>query len=98
MEKRGLDSGLGLVGARMRKCFRFPDRSFDAYTIAFGIRNVTHIDKALAGGAPRAQARRAVFLPRILDDRSGRALPRKPMISYSHRLLSRNWARLISGG
>jgi demethylmenaquinone methyltransferase / 2-methoxy-6-polyprenyl-1,4-benzoquinol methylase len=25
-----------------------PDRSFDAYTIAFGIRNVTHIDKALA--------------------------------------------------
>jgi demethylmenaquinone methyltransferase/2-methoxy-6-polyprenyl-1,4-benzoquinol methylase len=26
----------------------FPDGSFDAYTIAFGIRNVTHIDKALA--------------------------------------------------
>ncbi len=26
----------------------FPDHSFDAYTIAFGIRNVTHIDKALA--------------------------------------------------
>ncbi|CAN1723839.1 Ubiquinone/menaquinone biosynthesis C-methyltransferase UbiE [Hyphomicrobium sp. 1Nfss2.1] len=26
----------------------FADRSFDAYTIAFGIRNVTHIDKALA--------------------------------------------------
>lgn len=26
----------------------FPDKSFDAYTIAFGIRNVTHIDKALA--------------------------------------------------
>jgi len=26
----------------------FPDRSFDAYTIAFGIRNVTHIDQALA--------------------------------------------------
>ena len=25
----------------------FADRSFDAYTIAFGIRNVTHIDKAL---------------------------------------------------
>ena len=25
-----------------------PDASFDAYTIAFGIRNVTHIDKALA--------------------------------------------------
>jgi demethylmenaquinone methyltransferase/2-methoxy-6-polyprenyl-1,4-benzoquinol methylase len=26
----------------------FPDRSFNAYTIAFGIRNVTHIDRALA--------------------------------------------------
>jgi demethylmenaquinone methyltransferase/2-methoxy-6-polyprenyl-1,4-benzoquinol methylase len=26
----------------------FPDNTFDAYTIAFGIRNVTHIDKALA--------------------------------------------------
>jgi demethylmenaquinone methyltransferase / 2-methoxy-6-polyprenyl-1,4-benzoquinol methylase len=26
----------------------FPDSHFDAYTIAFGIRNVTHIDKALA--------------------------------------------------
>lgn len=26
----------------------FDGRSFDAYTIAFGIRNVTHIDKALA--------------------------------------------------
>ena len=26
----------------------FPDAHFDAYTIAFGIRNVTHIDQALA--------------------------------------------------
>jgi demethylmenaquinone methyltransferase/2-methoxy-6-polyprenyl-1,4-benzoquinol methylase len=26
----------------------FPDATFDAYTIAFGIRNVTHIDQALA--------------------------------------------------
>jgi demethylmenaquinone methyltransferase/2-methoxy-6-polyprenyl-1,4-benzoquinol methylase len=26
----------------------FPDRSFDAFTIAFGIRNVTHLDRALA--------------------------------------------------
>jgi demethylmenaquinone methyltransferase/2-methoxy-6-polyprenyl-1,4-benzoquinol methylase len=25
----------------------FPDKSFEAYTIGFGIRNVTHIDKAL---------------------------------------------------
>jgi demethylmenaquinone methyltransferase / 2-methoxy-6-polyprenyl-1,4-benzoquinol methylase len=27
----------------------FPDRSFDGYTIAFGLRNVTDIDKALRG-------------------------------------------------
>ncbi len=26
----------------------FPDNSFDVYTISFGIRNVTHIDKALS--------------------------------------------------
>ena len=26
----------------------FPDRTFDAYTIGFGIRNVTHIDTALS--------------------------------------------------
>jgi demethylmenaquinone methyltransferase / 2-methoxy-6-polyprenyl-1,4-benzoquinol methylase len=26
----------------------FPEKSFDAYTVAFGIRNVTHIDRALA--------------------------------------------------
>lgn len=26
----------------------FPDRSFDAYTVAFGIRNMTHIDKVLS--------------------------------------------------
>ena len=30
------------------EALEFPDMSFDSYTIAFGIRNVTHIDKALA--------------------------------------------------
>jgi demethylmenaquinone methyltransferase/2-methoxy-6-polyprenyl-1,4-benzoquinol methylase len=30
------------------ECLPFCDRSFDAYTIAFGIRNVTRIDKALS--------------------------------------------------
>jgi demethylmenaquinone methyltransferase/2-methoxy-6-polyprenyl-1,4-benzoquinol methylase len=44
--KRGLD---GLVWSRQNaEELAFPSRSFDAYTIAFGIRNVTHIDKALA--------------------------------------------------
>jgi ubiquinone/menaquinone biosynthesis C-methylase UbiE len=29
----------------------FPDNSFDVYTIAFGLRNVTHIDNALKEAA-----------------------------------------------
>lgn len=44
--ERGLDS---LVWSRQNaEELSFPSRFFDAYTIAFGIRNVTHIDKALA--------------------------------------------------
>ena len=44
--KRGYD---GLVWTEQNaEALTFPDRSFDAYTIAFGIRNVTHIDAALA--------------------------------------------------
>jgi demethylmenaquinone methyltransferase / 2-methoxy-6-polyprenyl-1,4-benzoquinol methylase len=39
----------GLVWSRQdAEALTFPGRSFDAYTIAFGIRNVTHIDRALA--------------------------------------------------
>ena len=44
--ERGID---GLVWSRQNaEELAYPDRVFDAYTIAFGIRNVTHIDKALA--------------------------------------------------
>ncbi|GGY92881.1 class I SAM-dependent methyltransferase [Novosphingobium colocasiae] len=44
--ERGIDS---LVWSRQNaEELSFPDRFFDAYTIAFGIRNVTRIDKALA--------------------------------------------------
>jgi len=44
--ERGLD---GLVwSCQNAEMLTYPDRTFDAYTIAFGIRNVTHIDKALA--------------------------------------------------
>lgn len=44
--ERGLDT---LVWSRQNaEVLSFPDRFFDAYTIAFGIRNVTHIDQALA--------------------------------------------------
>ena len=48
--KRGIakDSG-GLVWSRQNaEELAFPDRTFDAYTIAFGIRNVTRIEQALA--------------------------------------------------
>jgi demethylmenaquinone methyltransferase/2-methoxy-6-polyprenyl-1,4-benzoquinol methylase len=44
--KRGID---GLVWSRQNaEELTFPPRMFDAYTIAFGIRNVTHIARALA--------------------------------------------------
>jgi demethylmenaquinone methyltransferase/2-methoxy-6-polyprenyl-1,4-benzoquinol methylase len=44
--QRGLDT---LVWSRQNaETLTYPARTFDAYTIAFGIRNVTHIDKALA--------------------------------------------------
>ena len=45
-KRRGLE---GLLWAEENaETLSFPDQTFDAYTIAFGIRNVTHIDKALA--------------------------------------------------
>ncbi|HEX8216006.1 MAG TPA: class I SAM-dependent methyltransferase [Allosphingosinicella sp.] len=44
--RRGID---GLTWAlENAEALSFGDSSFDAYTIAFGIRNVTHIDEALA--------------------------------------------------
>lgn len=45
-EKRGLASNLEFVEANA-EVLPFEDNSFDAYTIAFGIRNVPDIDKAL---------------------------------------------------
>ena len=44
--KRGID-GLDWPGENAEK-LSFADAKFDAYTIVFGIRNVTHIPKALA--------------------------------------------------
>ena len=43
----GLSQRVGAVVGNA-EALPFPDRMFDAYTIAFGIRNVTHIDRALA--------------------------------------------------
>jgi demethylmenaquinone methyltransferase/2-methoxy-6-polyprenyl-1,4-benzoquinol methylase len=44
---RGLLQGIDWIAGNAES-LPFADRSFDAYTIAFGLRNVTHIDKALA--------------------------------------------------
>jgi demethylmenaquinone methyltransferase/2-methoxy-6-polyprenyl-1,4-benzoquinol methylase len=49
--KRTADARLGERAAFVvgnAEALPFADKTFDAYTIAFGIRNVTHIDKALA--------------------------------------------------
>ena len=48
--RRGVaeDSGSLVWSRQNAEALSLPDRSFDAYTIAFGIRNVTHIDAALA--------------------------------------------------
>ncbi|MEG8221463.1 class I SAM-dependent methyltransferase [Sphingomonas sp. HH69] len=48
--ERAKKKGLGglLWSEQNAEQLTFADRSFDAYTIAFGIRNVTHIDQALA--------------------------------------------------
>jgi demethylmenaquinone methyltransferase/2-methoxy-6-polyprenyl-1,4-benzoquinol methylase len=46
-EKRHLEDNVDFVEANAEE-LPFPDETFDAYTIAFGIRNVPHIDAALA--------------------------------------------------
>lgn len=48
--ERAMDRGIdGLVWSRQNaEELSFQDRFFDAYSIAFGIRNVTHVDQALA--------------------------------------------------
>ncbi len=45
--ERGLEAALTFVDGNA-EALPFPSRCFDAYTIAFGIRNVPRIDKALA--------------------------------------------------
>ncbi len=47
VDKAGLDLRITLTEGNA-ETLPFPDRTFDAYTIAFGIRNVTHLDRALA--------------------------------------------------
>ena len=46
LAERGLADRVDVIEGNA-EALPFPDRSFDAYTIAFGLRNVTDIDKAL---------------------------------------------------
>lgn len=46
-QKKGIAENLTFVEANAED-LPFEDKTFDAYTIAFGIRNVPHIDKALS--------------------------------------------------
>jgi len=48
--QRGIDDGPGSLSWSCQNAeeLTYPAKQFDAYTIVFGIRNVTHIDKALA--------------------------------------------------
>ena len=71
--RQGPRRGAGNISGRVEficgdaETLPFPDRSFDAYTIAFGIRNVTHIEKALSRRLPRVEARRTFSLSRIFS-------------------------------
>ena len=82
---RGLLSGLTWTTGDAEN-LPFPDRSFDGYTIAFGLRNVTDIDKAL-GEAYRVlrpggrfyclefSKVKSASIGRVYDAYSERALP-----------------------
>ncbi len=68
----------GSTRARLASCadaeaLPLPDRSFDAVTIAFGIRNVTQIERALAEARRVLRAGRAVPVPRVLEGRAAGA-------------------------
>jgi demethylmenaquinone methyltransferase/2-methoxy-6-polyprenyl-1,4-benzoquinol methylase len=85
-ERRGLSQHLDFVEANA-EALPFADASFDAYTIALGIRNVPHIDRALSeafrvlkhGGQFLCLEFSQVDLPffeRLYDQWSVQAIPR----------------------
>jgi demethylmenaquinone methyltransferase/2-methoxy-6-polyprenyl-1,4-benzoquinol methylase len=85
-EKKGLSANLTFVEANAEE-LPFPDKTFDAYTIAFGIRNVPRIDHALSeayrvlkrGGRLLVLEFSEVEMPlldRVYDQWSFRAIPK----------------------
>ena len=79
---RHLDEQVSFVEGNA-EALTFPDRSFDAYTIAFGIRNVPRIDLALERGLSRAETRQQIPLPGIFHRRRARASTRSTTCSRS---------------
>ena len=69
----------------------YPDRSFDCVTIAFGIRNVPRIERALERGLSRAADRRPFPVPGIFFRR--RAGPRVRCTTFIPSTSSRASAR-----
>jgi len=59
-DERGLASRVGFVVGNA-EALPFPDRSFDAYTIAFGIRNVVPAPGAVRGHDPRRRIRARII-------------------------------------
>ena len=80
--------------AMPRRC-RFPTAASTAVTIAFGIRNVPRIERALRRGLPRAQDRRAFPLPGIFLASTCRASTRST--SFIRSTSSRASASAVTG-
>ncbi len=81
---RGLGDAVTFTEANA-EALPFKDRSFDAATIAFGIRNVPRIEAALAEAYRVLKHRRTICLPRIL--RRERSRPRhalRPLFVQCH--------------
>jgi len=68
-----------------------PDQSVDAYTIAFGIRNVTHIDRALA------EARRVLKPADVSSVSNSRAWKRRGSMRSTNAIPFRSCRRSANG-
>ena len=84
-----------LGGRATRWRCRSRTRRFDAYTISFGIRNVTRIEDALGRGLPGAAARRAAAGARVQPGAGGRRCGGSTTAIRSTS--SRRWGRCWPG-
>ena len=73
--QRGISTTRCRSSRAMPRRWRFPIAAFDAYTIAFGIRNVPRIDARAQRGLSRAAARQPISVPGIFHRRRARPRP-----------------------